>query len=66
MESVVPVIDFEVFKLGTSVDVTEPTEEVRTLAQDIVHALQTIGFIYLKNHGVSESLVCIYWSKLYC
>jgi isopenicillin N synthase-like dioxygenase len=24
-------------------------------------ALEDIGFCYLKNHGISEQLVCIFW-----
>ena len=57
MDSEIPVLDFDVFKVGSTADVGQPSNDVRELAQNLVHAFQTVGFVYLKNHGISQSQV---------
>ncbi|KAF8517875.1 hypothetical protein JB92DRAFT_2904814 [Gautieria morchelliformis] len=47
----IPIVDFGSFRHGKS-----PAEKERT-AKEIVGAFQEVGFVYLKNHGVSATIV---------
>lgn len=49
----IPVIDFQKYSLGTDADVTE----VQKLGKEVCTALETIGFCYIKNHGISEDII---------
>jgi isopenicillin N synthase-like dioxygenase len=55
MASEIPVIDFSSFNIGENFDETKP--EINKLAQEIHDAFTTIGFVYIKNHGIPESEV---------
>jgi isopenicillin N synthase-like dioxygenase len=55
MTSEIPVIDFSSFNIGENFDETKP--EINKLAQEIHDAFTTIGFVYIKNHGIPESEV---------
>lgn len=46
----IPLIDFSAFK---SNDETTKT----TTAQAVLHGFETAGFIYIKNHGLPQSVV---------
>jgi hypothetical protein len=34
--------------------------DLKKLGSEMCKALEDIGFCYLKNHGISEQLVCIF------
>ncbi len=51
----IPVVDFACFDCfdGTDrTDVAESNAEVKKLAQEVCNAFTTIGFVYIKNHGI--------------
>lgn len=53
-----PIVDFGAFLRGTE-------EDKRKIAKEIDDAFCTMGFVYLKNHGVDRDTVeeCFSWSK---
>ena len=55
MANEIPVVDFSSFNTDENFDETKP--EINKLAQEIYDALTTIGFVYIKNHGIPESEV---------
>ena len=54
----IPIVDFGAFLDGE-------TEEQERVAREIDEAFRTVGFVYLKNHGVPKEKVeeCFEWSK---
>ena len=50
MSTEIPTIDLKDARQGTNIT------KVKTTARELHKALQDIGFIYIKNHGVSEEL----------
>ncbi|KAK2868391.1 hypothetical protein Q7C36_000262 [Tachysurus vachellii] len=50
----IPVVDFEVYKLGTS-DVTD--KNLQELCEEIRKAFTEVGFVYLKNTGIEQKEV---------
>ncbi|XP_072165145.1 uncharacterized protein [Diadema setosum] len=54
MEESVPVVDFSAYSLDR--DSPDP-ECIHHLVDDVFTALTTIGFMYLKNHGISQEKV---------
>lgn len=46
----IPIIDFKQFTQGDS-------GARKTVAKQIDHACHEIGFMYLKNHGISQSII---------
>ena len=56
MASAIPVVDFSSYNInGENFDETNP--EINKLAQEIYEAFTTVGFVYIKNHGIPESEV---------
>ena len=55
MSSEIPIIDFSPFHVGENFDETKP--EINNLAQEIYDAFTSVGFMYIKNHGIPESQV---------
>ncbi|XP_062592081.1 uncharacterized protein LOC134253570 [Saccostrea cucullata] len=52
----IPVVDLAPYSLlGTEKEVD--TSTLRKLAEEICHAFQDVGFVYLKNHGIPEQLI---------
>lgn len=63
MVSGIPVVDFTAFSLKHITRPSTNSEEVHLLARKIYHAFSTVGFVYLVNHGISESEVgSIIWN----
>jgi isopenicillin N synthase-like dioxygenase len=58
VEQLVPIIDFEPFLKGTDL-------ERMAVAKQVLEAFQTIGFIYLRGHGIPQSTIdlAFEWSK---
>jgi len=54
-DSVIPVVDFEIMGLNAEKNPPKDEESLRKLAEDIYTAFSTIGFVYLKNHGISDT-----------
>jgi isopenicillin N synthase-like dioxygenase len=54
--SPIPIVDFGKFLLGNS-------KERKEAASEIDEAFRTVGFVYLKNHGVKKQRVdeCFEW-----
>lgn len=52
----IPVVDFNVYKLGTS-DVTD--KNLQGLSKELRKAFTEVGFVYLKNTGIDQKEVCI-------
>ena len=48
----IPIVDFGCIGIAKQHD-----EPVRRLAQEVYNAFATIGFVYIKNHGVEEDKV---------
>ena len=63
-DSVIPVVDFEIMGLNAEKNPPKDEESLRKLAEDIYTAFSTIGFVYLKNHGISDTEVN-YWPVVY-
>ncbi|KAL5009739.1 hypothetical protein ScPMuIL_012044 [Solemya velum] len=55
--SEIPVIDFAIYGLNNANTSSANQDEVKCLAASINAALENIGFCYLKNHGVPETLL---------
>ena len=58
--SEIPVVDFSAYK-NYSEDRDEVNPEINKLAQQIYDAFTTVGFVYIKNHGIPESEVITCW-----
>ena len=56
MSSSIPVIDIHSVNINISDDDIK-ADELDRVAAKIVDAFSTIGFVYLKNHGISQQLV---------
>lgn len=46
----IPVIDFSPFRYGSK-------DEASHTANQVLQAFQDVGFVYLKNHGVSQKVI---------
>ena len=55
----IPVVDFSAYNniSGKCNEILNP--EMNKLAQEIYDAFTTVGFVYIKNHGISESEVIV-------
>ena len=53
----IPVVDFAAYNniSGKCNEILNP--EINKLAQEIYDAFTTVGFVYIKNHGIPESEV---------
>ena len=56
MESTIPIIDLSAMCLGKT---AESSTEIRQLADEIYRAFCTVGFVYIKNHGIPREKVRI-------
>lgn len=52
----IPVVDFDVYKLGIS---KVSDQDLQELCKDFYKAFTEIGFVYLKNTGIDPKEVCI-------
>lgn len=53
----IPVVDFSAMSLQNKDRLNESNEAVKALADQLYHAFSTIGFVYLKNHGIPQEMV---------
>ena len=58
MESPIPVVDFSQMSLKKGTDHEDyAPESIQQLADEIHRAFSTVGFVYLKNHGIPQQKV---------
>ena len=58
MESSIPVVDFSQMSLKKGTDHEDyAPESIQQLADEIHRAFSTVGFVYLKNHGIPQQKV---------
>ena len=53
----IPVVDFSAMSLQNDSSVRENSDAVKQLADHVHQAFSTIGFVYLKNHGIPQEKV---------
>ena len=56
MESSIPVVDFGSMCLGKTAEQCS-AQGIRQLADEIYQAFSTVGFVYIKNHGIPQEKV---------
>ena len=52
----IPVVDFSALSLENNDPLSEITETIQDLAYQVYQAFSTIGFVYLKNHGIPQEM----------
>ena len=53
----IPVVDFSAMGLRNKDPLSENSEDIKRLADQVYHAFSTSGFVYLKNHGIPQETV---------
>ena len=53
----IPVVDFGAMSLEHDIRPNTDSQAVQTLSKQIYSAFSTIGFVYLKNHGIHQQKV---------
>ncbi|XP_061170418.1 uncharacterized protein LOC133179710 [Saccostrea echinata] len=56
MQNMIPVVDLAPYTLSVTEEQVD-TCTLRKLADEICHAFQDVGFVYLKNHGIPQQLI---------
>lgn len=64
MESTIPIIDLSAMCLGKIAE-SSTALEIRQLADEIYRAFCTVGFVYIKNHGIPREKVRISFLGLF-
>ncbi|XP_071115189.1 uncharacterized protein [Haliotis cracherodii] len=57
MEDTVPIIDFSAYGLQITNKESVADSDLETLAANVYHALSTVGFLYIKNHGLPQEKI---------
>ena len=53
----IPVVDFSALSLENKDPFSEISTDIEELADQVYQAFSTIGFVYLKNHGIPQEVV---------
>jgi len=53
----IPVVDFSAMSLENKNPLSEDDPAIRDLADQVYQAFSTIGFVYLRNHGIPQEMV---------
>ena len=53
----IPVVDFSAMSLENKDPLSKNNETIKDLADQVYQAFSTIGFVYLKNHGIPQEMV---------
>ena len=57
----IPVVDFSAMSLENKNPLSEDAPSIRDLADQVYQAFSTIGFVYLRNHGIPQEMVgCLF------
>ena len=59
MESLVPVVDFSEVNLEKAAEGCFSNSNLQELTEKIHQAFTTVGFVYLKNHGIPQEKVSL-------
>lgn len=55
----IPTVNLQNVGLGTEEISHPPNGDVKRISQELYNAFATVGFVYIKNHGIDEEKVCI-------
>ena len=58
--SQIPVVDFSAIGLENADPLNENRQAVKIVADQLYRAFSTIGFAYLRNHGIPEQMVSFF------
>ena len=53
----IPVVDFSAMSLENKSPLSDDDPTIRDLADQVYQAFSTIGFVYLRNHGIPQEMV---------
>ena len=53
----IPIVDFRAMSLEYKEPLKENEQDVKIIADQVYQAFSTIGFVYLKNHGIPQEMV---------
>ena len=53
----IPLVDFSAMSLENKNPLSEDDPTIRDLADQVYQAFSTIGFVYLRNHGIPQEMV---------
>ena len=53
----IPVVDFSAMGLRNKDPLSENSDDIKRLADQVYHAFSRSGFVYLKNHGIPQEMV---------
>ncbi|XP_078359493.1 uncharacterized protein LOC144643969 [Oculina patagonica] len=53
----IPVVDFSAMSLEHNNPLSKNADDVKKLADQVYQAFSTIGFVYLKNHGIPQEII---------
>ena len=53
----IPVVDFSAMGLQNKDPLKESNQAIKELVDQLYQAFSTIGFVYLKNHGIPQEMV---------
>ena len=53
----IPVVDFSAMSLENKNLLSEDDPTIKDLADQVYQAFSTIGFVYLRNHGIPQEMV---------
>ena len=53
----IPIVDFSAMSLENKNPLSEDDPIIRDLADQVYQAFSTIGFVYLRNHGIPQEMV---------
>ena len=53
----IPVVDFSALSLENKDPFSKRSKDIEELADQVYQAFSTIGFVYLKNHGIPQEVV---------
>ena len=54
-----PVIDISCIGLDKEDPLDYSSKDVTSTAKQLCDAFKNVGFVYIKNHGITDELVCI-------
>lgn len=57
MACAIPIVDFSLLSLDVSNEALNENEKIREVANEIIEAFTTIGFVYLTNTAFPKRLV---------
>ena len=63
--SQIPVVDFSAIGLENADPLNENRQAVKIVADQLYRAFSTIGFAYLRNHGIPEQMVQVFF-RFFC